>query len=65
MASKAIIAYLLELPFGTIQPAPVASSLLGHEIKPRLMQMKAHPVGIDNLHLPDFFVQGLICNLGR
>jgi len=38
----------------TIQPPPWPGAVIGHEIGPRLVQMEAHAVGIDDLHLPHF-----------
>ena len=59
MVSKAVIAHLLEVLFGHDPTGPCGQGpIVGHEIGPRLVQMKAHPVGIDDLHLPDFFLHG-------
>jgi hypothetical protein len=60
MASEAVIAHLLEILFRHDPARPRRQgSIVGHEIGPRLVQMEAHPVGIDDLYLPDFLLQGV------
>ena len=60
MLLEAVIAHPLDVllrhdPARAADQRPVE----GHEVGPRLVQVEAHPVGIDDRHLPDLVVEDL------
>ena len=68
MLLEAIIAHVFEVLLRDDPARPCGQGpVIGHKIGPRLVQMKAHPVGIDDLHLPDFLMQdvGFVAQEGK
>src|SRR2546425_4051493 len=60
MPLEALVAHLLDVflghdPAGPGHEGPVE----GHEVGPGVVQMEAHPVRTDHLHLPDLLVEDL------